>query len=486
MDNEIIIVCLTDLSGSVQSTRQLGHEVFLPRVDLFRATTNALAEAAHGKVIKGKGDGDILVFRSPDQAVRFAALLQSYYQEHPAVETTTYRVRVSMFSGVARIGDTDIDGSAINMASRLENIAQPGQVVINSTLADSLLAIWSDEKFGRLVNSIGKHAIRGEEPPEQQLFEIGWSQFNLNPEDSLAGLVYSHLRTANVDISNLTVADLARPGTIIWPAVPRDVVTAIHRGQVEIIRLLALLGWQVHLLIEDCSGDGAFPSNRSEAFKTRLETYMARKDLRLNRISLLSDYYKVTDQNHREVQDLFKQVTSKLTLQQMQSINKKEYDDVRAAQIASSPTLKFLTPALSIAVVIHLAMALEGKVIIVSGEDERKQWEGSYNIANAREKIGAIMHPVLNQDPDSQAFQDSSWPIWGSEGALTQAMTVEPTNLAWWVANLHAFVPAFPQNHVEIGQGKFPADWPNRRQIPETIQASEIAAAVWPILNPAA
>jgi hypothetical protein len=487
MDNEIIIVCLTDLSGSVQQTRELGHERSLPEIDRFRATTGALAEAAHGKTIKGKGDGDIIVFKSPDQAVRFAALLQAYYQEHRALRTTRLNVRISMFSGVARVGDVDIDGSAINFASRLENIAQPGQVVINDVLANSLPTIWGRDKFERLVTSIGKHPIKGGDPPEQDLYEIRWPEFNLSPEDSLAGLVFGHLRTANVDISNLSVGDLAKPGTIIWPAVPRDVVTAIHRAQTEIIRLLALLGWQVHLLIEDCDGGGEFPRSRSDAFQTRLQDYLARGHLHLSTISRLSDYYKVSHDDHEEVQALFKEATAKLTHQQMHSINKKDYDDAYAAQvIGNSPTLKFLTPALSIAVVIHLAEKVDNKVIVVSGADERRQWTGSYSISNARAKMGAIMHPVLNQDPDNQAFQSATGPIWDSEGALVQNMTAAGTNLAWWITNALAFVPAFPRDYVEIGNGKFPADWPNREQIPEKMEASAIARAVWPLLAPTA
>ena len=95
------------------------------------------------------------------------------------------------------------------------------------------------------------------------------------------------------------------------------------------------------------------------------------------------------------------------------------------------------------------------------------------------------MHPVLSQSLDYQAFQSLSWPIWESEGALIDAMTsVEPTNLAWWVVNLHAFLPAFPHPYIEIGAGKFPADWPNREQIPDTIQAADIAKCVWPLLSP--
>src|SRR3954452_13632586 len=96
MDDEIIIVCLNDISGFVQQTRELGHERSLPEIDRFRTTTGALVESAHGKTVKGKGDGDIIVFKSPDQAVRFAALLQAYYQEHRALRNTSRSTYASL------------------------------------------------------------------------------------------------------------------------------------------------------------------------------------------------------------------------------------------------------------------------------------------------------------------------------------------------------------------------------------------------------
>lgn len=488
MDNETIIVCLTDLTDSGESTRDLGHETFLPQVDLFRDTSKAFVELTHGRIIKGKGDGDIIAFRSPDQAVRFAALLQSYYTQKPALESLSNEVRVSLFSGEARVAEADIDGSAINLASRLESIAKPGQIVMNETLSRSLRAPWGPEKCQRLITPIGKHPVKGGDPPEQDLFALDWSQYCLDsPDDSLSGLIWNHLSTANVDKQNLAVADLSKPGVVIWPAVPRDVVTAIHRGQTEIIRLLALLGWEVHLLIEDCAGTGEYPRSYSDSFQAKLEHYLASRELRLNRISRLSDYYKTSHEDYEKIQELFKEVTAKLSFEQMEKINNKHYNPTEVL-LRRSSTLKFISPALSIAVVIHLAQASNQKVIIVSGEDERRQWRGSYNIPNARAKIGAIMNPILKQDPEHQAFQSQSWPIWDSEGELIEAMThAEPTNLAWWVFNLHAFIPAFPHTSVEIGGNRFaPTDWPNREQIPETIQAPDLARKVWDLLGPAA
>jgi hypothetical protein len=65
----------------------------------------------------------------------------------------------------------------------------------------------------------------------------------------MVNLIFDHLQQATVEISNLDMRELAHPGIIIWPVVPRDLATAIHRGQAEVIRFLVLLGWTVKLLM---------------------------------------------------------------------------------------------------------------------------------------------------------------------------------------------------------------------------------------------
>jgi class 3 adenylate cyclase len=489
MSATFLITCLTDLRGATPTTEELGHETYLPQVKQFHEIAKAFATLTEGKYIKNTGDGDIVTFTSPDRAVQFASLLQSYYRDQSALNRIAMPIRIGLFVGTVREVDGDIAGSGANQAARLEALAVPGQIVINETMFNSLKTIFGPERAQRYTASLGKKSLKGiAEPPEQNLYSFDWSQYSTeNPETSLVKLVSDHLKTAAVEISNLNLAELAHPGVIIWPAVPRKIATAIHRGQIEIIKLLALLGWRVILLIEDCSADEEYPKEYSDAFREKLDIYLRKRGVTLERIELLSEYYKPTHPDYKTIQSLFRTVTSKVNVTTLENINNKDYDQDQRDRIKKGATLNFLRPALSLAAVIHLAEQMDRKVIVVSGADEKMQWKCSYGIGNAREKIGVIMNPILlnKLDPNFQAFQKDHWPIWQSESELAEEMTTAvPNNLAWWVFCLHAFLPAFPSATVEIsGTPLEPNNWTDPEQIPASVQPSQLARHVWPLLE---
>jgi len=489
MSDEVKITCVTDLKGSTSSTEALGHSAYLPQLLEFHDVTKKIAALTEGTWIKTTGDGDIVTFTSPDKAAQFSALLQAYYKTQPALDRPTLEIRTGMFLGLVRDGENDVFGSGVNQAARVEALSQPGKVIINGVLYDLLKTSWGAANAEVYVEPYGKHTLTGIfDPPEQELFSFDWVKYGLdNPSTYIVKAIADHLKRAAVEISNLSLNDLLKPGIIIWPVVPRNLATAIHRGQTEIIRLLALLGWQISLLIADCKAGDNYTRDYSESFRDKLLNHLRERGVRVTNIALLSEYYQPSHRDYPKVQAHFKNITSDITLRELEIINNKDYDLEKRDDIRKSPTLNFLRPALTMAAVIHLAEQYGQKVIIIAGADERIQWQRSYEISNARDKIGVIMNPVFKQDPVYQAMQKASWPIWDSEDALEQDMvSAKPTNLALWVFNLHAYIPAFPNTEVIIGGERIsPQNWVDPMQIPSSVSPRALANHVWPILNPA-
>jgi hypothetical protein len=61
-----------------------------------------------------------------------------------------------------------------------------------------------------------------------------------------------------------------------------------------------------------------------------------------------------------------------------------------------------------------------------------------------------------------------------------------PNNLAWWIFDLHAYVPAFPADTVKIGEKSIkPQDWTKPNEVPTDVDVNGLVRIVWPILNPA-
>ncbi|MDB5610555.1 MAG: hypothetical protein JWP25_7455 [Bradyrhizobium sp.] len=94
----------------------------------------------HGKLVKTTGDGFIAIFDSPVEAVRCSIVIQqnligrnASLPKHYWIE---YRIGVNL--GDVIIETDDVYGDGVNIASRLEGIADPGQVYISGGIYEQI------------------------------------------------------------------------------------------------------------------------------------------------------------------------------------------------------------------------------------------------------------------------------------------------------------------------------------------------------------
>src|SRR5882672_7971594 len=94
----------------------------------------------HGKLVKTTGDGFIAIFDSPVEAVRCSIVIQqnlvgrnAALPKHHWIE---YRIGVNLGDVIIEIDD--VYGDGVNIASRLEAIADPGQVYISGGIYEQI------------------------------------------------------------------------------------------------------------------------------------------------------------------------------------------------------------------------------------------------------------------------------------------------------------------------------------------------------------
>ena len=88
----------------------------------------------HGRVVKRTGDGSIIEFRSVVDAVRCAIEVQHAMVERNAGVSSDRRIefRIGIHLGdVVEEADGDLMGDGVNIAARLESIAQPGAICLS-------------------------------------------------------------------------------------------------------------------------------------------------------------------------------------------------------------------------------------------------------------------------------------------------------------------------------------------------------------------
>jgi formylglycine-generating enzyme required for sulfatase activity/class 3 adenylate cyclase len=94
----------------------------------------------HGRLVKTTGDGFIAIFDSPVEAVRCSIVIQqnlvgrnAALPKHHWIE---YRIGVNL--GDVIIEADDVYGDGVNIATRLEGIAQPGEVFISGGIYEQI------------------------------------------------------------------------------------------------------------------------------------------------------------------------------------------------------------------------------------------------------------------------------------------------------------------------------------------------------------
>src|ERR1700674_3962346 len=149
------------LAGDVAGYSRLMHndeEATHAKRTVLLADTVAPANAKHGGcIVKNTGDGFLAEFPSAVEAVRAAVLFQSRIHELTIgdVEDKRLAFRVGINIGDVIAEPHDIFGDGVNIAARLEGIADPGGICISSSAYDQVRG-----KVGVAFSDMGEQCLK--------------------------------------------------------------------------------------------------------------------------------------------------------------------------------------------------------------------------------------------------------------------------------------------------------------------------------------
>ena len=103
-----------------------------------REVVDPAIEAFHGRIIKLMGDGALVEFASVVDAVQCAATIQRKITNHNQgiPDAQQIRSRIGVNLGDIIVDGDDIYGDGVNVAARLEGLAEPGGICISGTAFD--------------------------------------------------------------------------------------------------------------------------------------------------------------------------------------------------------------------------------------------------------------------------------------------------------------------------------------------------------------
>jgi adenylate cyclase len=112
------LLAAADEEGTLARLRMLRRDLIDPAISLH-----------HGRVVKRTGDGILAEFRSPVEALRCALDVQNSMNERNSGLSPERQIlfRIGIHLGdVVEEADGDLMGDGVNIAARLEGIAEPG------------------------------------------------------------------------------------------------------------------------------------------------------------------------------------------------------------------------------------------------------------------------------------------------------------------------------------------------------------------------
>lgn len=110
-----------------------------------------------GRVVKLKGDGALVEFASVVDAIECAAAIQKGIAERQADVPEDQRIafRIGINIGDIIIEDDDIYGDGVNIAARLEQLAEPGGICVSQTVHDHVR-----DKVDLALEAAGEHRVK--------------------------------------------------------------------------------------------------------------------------------------------------------------------------------------------------------------------------------------------------------------------------------------------------------------------------------------
>jgi pimeloyl-ACP methyl ester carboxylesterase len=122
-------VLFTDIVASTQHAAATGDERWRAVLQRFGEITAELTERFGGTVVQHTGDGHLITFDGPTQAIRCAEALR-------AAETLGIQIRAGIHTGECELLDADIGGIAVHIAARICGQAGAGEILVSRTVRD--------------------------------------------------------------------------------------------------------------------------------------------------------------------------------------------------------------------------------------------------------------------------------------------------------------------------------------------------------------
>jgi adenylate cyclase len=131
----VMFADMADYSRHMEEEEELSSAQVVRSVELFKSLIGDYG----GEVKNVAGDGILALFESAEQALRFAIGIQSEFRDQSVwADGEPIRFRIGLNLGEVMESGGNVQGHCVNVAARLQALAEPGGILVTSAILDAV------------------------------------------------------------------------------------------------------------------------------------------------------------------------------------------------------------------------------------------------------------------------------------------------------------------------------------------------------------
>lgn len=132
--NGNLAILFSDIEASTALNERLGDRAWVRLLGRHERLVQRCVQNQSGHIVKSQGDGYMVAFAQPSQAVRCGIELQRGLRRGP----DSIRVRIGIHSGRSVLRGDDLFGRNVAMAARVAAQAEGGQILVSEPVRDAV------------------------------------------------------------------------------------------------------------------------------------------------------------------------------------------------------------------------------------------------------------------------------------------------------------------------------------------------------------
>ncbi len=156
-------ILFSDIEGSTELNERLGDKQWVRLLARHDSTVRSAVERHQGHVVKTQGDGFMVAFTEPAQAVRTAIAVQQAFEKGRRGGKATVLIRIGIHHGDVVHRDNDIFGRNVAQAARVAGLAAGGEILVSESVAEAVDEyddiVLTEQREVQLKGLTGEHVV---------------------------------------------------------------------------------------------------------------------------------------------------------------------------------------------------------------------------------------------------------------------------------------------------------------------------------------